>query len=342
MKKIYTAFISSAFTSLRKARSMVIDSLLDFRVLPVSMEHFTVSTSGEFSDIEELIDDSDFFIMLMGKRYGSCDENGVSWTEREFNYAMLKNKPVIVIVCDELAENLEKPLSELTEDEQRQVEFRNRITFARVETNDFPIKTILSQFFNTYNFSKCIGWTRVESPAKNEADLLIWQKEHSVFDLSGLWYHVHLSEDSEKYIRIGTVKIEQDFSPETYKSIHMDGENYNIYYYDSASSSFKENKMKYSRFTGEYTLQENGEIFGIYNSKRAFSDDFNGVKVSKGPHRGIHDFTLDVSATVATYLEGEFHDEAPSPKQGRIFLFRDINERNEFVLDNCFDLIERR
>lgn len=88
MNKVYTAFISSAFESLRDERNIVINALLDMRVLPIGMEHFTASSSGEFSDIQELIDESDFFIMLMGKFYGSCDKNGISWTEREYELSI--------------------------------------------------------------------------------------------------------------------------------------------------------------------------------------------------------------------------------------------------------------
>ena len=71
MKKIYSAFVSSAFTSLRDERNQVIDVLLDFDILPIGMEHFTVSTNGNFSDIQEYIDDSDSFIMLLGDRPSS-------------------------------------------------------------------------------------------------------------------------------------------------------------------------------------------------------------------------------------------------------------------------------
>ena len=64
--------------------------------------------------------------------------------------------------------------------------------------------------------------------------------------------------------------------------------------------------------------------FGIFNSKRTFNSEFNSLEVNKGAHRGIHDFTIDISklGEETVSFEGEFHDEAPSPKQGRIFLFR--------------------
>ncbi len=341
-KKIYTAFISSAFESLRDERNTVIDSLLDFRVMPIGMEHFTVSTSGEFSDIEALIDDSDFFIMLMGENYGSCDKDGISWTEKEYIYAMKKQKPTVVIICNELANNKCKDPSTLTDDQRRQIEFCKSISFARTVSPEFSLRTIIAQFFNTYDFSKCTGWTRLENSGLSQRALLQWQEEHRVFDLSGNWYHVHLSEDDEEYIRVGTVKIEQTFTPNLYSALRMEGINHSVQYYDTQSGILRENTMKSSRFVGEYQLQENGEIFGIFNAKRAFNGTFNSFEVNKGTHRGIHDFFIDVFAKETTRIDGEFHDEAPSPKLGRIFLFRDENERNEFLLENRGDIMPKR
>ena len=342
MNKIYTAFVSSEFKSLREERRQVIDTLLDFRILPVGMEHFTVSTNGKFSDIQELIDESDFFIMLMGKNYGSCDDAGISWTEREYEYALLKKKPIIVIICDELIHNLTAEPHKLSEQEIKQVNFSKKIDFARTVSPEFSIKTIVSQFLTTYNFSKSVGWTRIESISMTEEKLEKWREENKVYDIGGIWYHVHLSEEDEEYIRIGTVTIQQDFSPDNYTILRMDGLNYSVDYYDVENGSFKDNKMKSSKFIGEYKLLDNGEIFGIFNSKRAFKGEFNSLEVNKGSRRGIHDFSIDVYSGVTTRIEGEFHDEAPSPKMGRIFLFRNMKERDEFLLENRINTIEKR
>lgn len=341
-KKIYSAFISSNFQSLRDERNRVISNLLDFRILPIGMEHFTVSTSGEFSDIEALIDDSDFFILLLGARYGSCDSEGFSWTEREYRYARAKKMPILTIICDELALNLRKKAEELDSDALKQIEFSNRIGFAREVNDEFSIDTIVKQFLNTQNFSKCIGWTRIEDVSKDEQALAEWRKKNSAFDIGGCWHHIHLSEDDEKYIRVGTVVIEQDFTPNNYAKLKMHGENYSVLYYDTQKNDIRENIMQGSKFTGEYTLNENGTIFGIFNSIRTFNGQFGTQTVGGGTRRGIHDFTVNAFSEVTEFISGDFHDEAPSPKLGKIFLFRTRQARNEFLLDLRGHIIEKR
>lgn len=344
-KKIYSAFISSNFQSLRDERNAVINNLLDFRILPIGMEHFTVSTNGEFSDIEALIDDSDFFILLLGARYGSCDGSGISWTEREYLYADQKKKPILAIVCDELSENLAKEANALSEDSLKQIEFCKRIKengFVREVTEEFGMDKIVKQFLNTQNFSKCVGWTRIEDVSKDENALAEWRKRNSVFDIAGCWHHIHLSAEDENYIRVGTVRIEQDFTPNNYNKLKMNGENYSVLYYDTQKNDIRENIMQGSKFTGEYTLQENGTVFGIFNSIRTFNGQFGSETVSGGTRRGIHDFSINVFNETTDFISGDFHDEAPSPKLGKILLFRTREARNEFLLDHRGSKIEKR
>lgn len=342
MDKIYTAFISSTFESLRSERNQVIDTLLDFRVLPIGMEHFTVSSSGNFSELAALIDDSDFFVLLLGRYYGSCDKDGVSWTEHEYKYARKKKKPILAIICDDLISNFDKAPESLSEQEQKQVEFGKRVEFAQKMSPEFGIEKIMRQFFSGYNYSKCAGWRRIDL---TDEDLAEWRRKNKAFDLDGTWYHVHLSDEDENYIRIGSLTVHQDFSPNNYKTFTMTGGvNYSIDYYDTEKSEFKKNRMKSSTFTGNYNLGDNGEISGIFKVKRQFNGSFSSFEVHKGERRGIHNFNIDVNVLTqtTTHMDGEFHDEAPSPKMGRIFMFKDESERDRFLLENREDVIEKR
>lgn len=40
----------------------------------------------------KMIDECDFYLLVIGARYGSIDEEtGISYTEKEYNYAKLKD-----------------------------------------------------------------------------------------------------------------------------------------------------------------------------------------------------------------------------------------------------------
>ena len=342
MKKIYSAFISSNFTSLREERNRVINILLDSKILPIGMEHFTVSTSGEFSDLAALIDDSDLFILLMGDYYGSRDENGISWTEREYIYAREKKKQTLVIACSDLVSILSKDASELTEQQSMQVDFYNRIKgFVKKVEDKFTIETILHQFISTFDFSKCIGWTRFEQEAIDEGD---WQRKHKSFDIAGKWYHVHLSDVDPTYVRLGEMTVSQEFTHDKYEKVRIDGENYGIKYYNKAIEQFACDRLKKTTFGGNYTLEPGGRLCGRYGAERSFDGgNFQDKAVVRGARYGHHDFRISGDPEEeTTFFDGRFSDEAPSTKHGITFIFRSKKERDDFVLEERGDVIEIR
>lgn len=334
-KKMLSAFISSAYSSLRDERSVVIDSLLDHGVFPICMEHFTVSASGKFSEIEARIDEADFLIILLGSSYGSTDDDGVSWTEREYNYAKENNKHILALICDELDELLKKDAGALSEDEAKQVRFCKSVSFARVVPTKAEIKAAITQYISQLDYSKMSGWVRGKPDKIAEEELLKWQAEHKAYDLGGTWYHVHLSADDEKYIRVGAIQITQSFEPDNYRKLHFDGYNYSISGYDATQKKLRENRIKSSHWWGDYTIDDEGVMFGIFLVKREFKDVFNEQMVDRGIRRGIHDFKVDIMpGERVNEFQGEFHDEAPSPKAGTIYVFRSESARLEFLLSN--------
>lgn len=37
-----------------------------------------------------MLDDCDYYILIVGGRYGSLDDDGTGYTEKEYNYALQK------------------------------------------------------------------------------------------------------------------------------------------------------------------------------------------------------------------------------------------------------------
>ena len=90
MDKRYQVFISSTYSDLKEERSRVMKSIMDMDCIPAGMELFPAVDEEQFEFIKRIIDDSDYYILIIGGRYGSMTENGISYTEMEFDYAMSK------------------------------------------------------------------------------------------------------------------------------------------------------------------------------------------------------------------------------------------------------------
>ena len=98
MDKRYQVFVSSTFKDLIKERSLVMDILYKHKCLPVGMENFPSLTIGSLPYIYRLIDESDFFLLILNGVYGSSrDADGRSFTHLEWLHALEIQKPVIVL-----------------------------------------------------------------------------------------------------------------------------------------------------------------------------------------------------------------------------------------------------
>ena len=95
MDKKYQVFVSSTYKDLIDERQKVIEALLGKNCFPVGMEYFPAANDDQFTVIKRLIDSCDYYILIIGGRYGSVEpKSGKSYTQLEFEYAISKGIPV--------------------------------------------------------------------------------------------------------------------------------------------------------------------------------------------------------------------------------------------------------
>ena len=103
MEKRYQVFISSTYEDLKEERKAVIEGIMDLDCFPAGMEQFSAASTSQFEYIKKRIDESDYYVLIIGGRYGSIDENeDISYTEKEFNYALEESIPVLVFINDNI------------------------------------------------------------------------------------------------------------------------------------------------------------------------------------------------------------------------------------------------
>ncbi|MGV4033752.1 DUF4062 domain-containing protein [Citrobacter freundii] len=82
MDKRYQVFVSSTFTDLEEERKHVIQTLMEMDCIPAGMELFPAIDEGQWEFIKKVIDDCDYYLLIIGGRYGSVAEDGLSYTEK--------------------------------------------------------------------------------------------------------------------------------------------------------------------------------------------------------------------------------------------------------------------
>lgn len=101
--KIFQVFVSSTYEDLKEERIEVMNALIEKNCIPVGMEYFPACNLEQFEYIKRLIDEVDYYILLVAGKYGSIEkESKKSYTQLEYEYAKSKNIPIASFVINSI------------------------------------------------------------------------------------------------------------------------------------------------------------------------------------------------------------------------------------------------
>ncbi len=95
MDKRYLVFVSSTFRDLSEERRAVMEALLEMDAIPAGMELFPAANEDAWTLIGRVIAEADYYVLIIGGKYGSTDEKGISFTEREYDLAAKSGVPIL-------------------------------------------------------------------------------------------------------------------------------------------------------------------------------------------------------------------------------------------------------
>ncbi len=172
MDKRYQVFISSTYSDLKEERGKVMQTVMSLDCIPAGMEFFTAIDSEQLEFIKKIIDDCDYYILIIGGKYGSMTEDGISYTEQEYNYAVSKGIRVLAFLHENINQ-LTSDKIELDQNKREKLEtFRDRVKTGRLvqfwsnadELNG-KVAVSLTKTIKTY---PAIGWVRGNTPTNEE------------------------------------------------------------------------------------------------------------------------------------------------------------------------------
>jgi Domain of unknown function (DUF4062) len=99
--KKYQIFVSSTFTDLQNEREKIIKSILELYHIPIGMEMFSAEDEDQWEIIRRTIDISDYYVLIIGLRYGTVTSEGISFTHKEYEYALSKKIPILAFVLND-------------------------------------------------------------------------------------------------------------------------------------------------------------------------------------------------------------------------------------------------
>lgn len=170
--KKYQIFVSSTFRDLSEERQDAIRNILDLKHIPAGMELFPAADIEQLEYIKRVIDECDYYLLIIGGRYGSVDSDGVSFTEREYEYAVDTGKIVIAFVHSDPA-SIPVGKSETSPEVIDALNnFRDRVITGRLvrmwNTRQDLEPIILKSLIHAFNDFPQQGWIRGNAAASDD------------------------------------------------------------------------------------------------------------------------------------------------------------------------------
>ena len=162
MKK-YQIFVSSTYEDLKEERDQVIKAILEMGHIPVGMEMFSAADDEQWKIIQKHIDEVDYYVVLIAHNYGSVTDNGISYTEKEYDYAVKMGIPVFGFIIHSDADWSANKMEQNPNKIESLNNFKDKV---KTKTVSFwnnkqdlygSVSIALMKAFNTYERP---GWTR--------------------------------------------------------------------------------------------------------------------------------------------------------------------------------------
>lgn len=175
-KPIYKVFVSSTFKDLEAERLKVMTTIVSSGHLPIGMEQFPAAPIEAWDYIKLLIDNSDYYLLLLAGKYGTIHpKTGKSYTQMEYEYAVEKKVPIIFLTYD----NVEAlPMAKCEGDPiirnkletfRQQASGTLRKTWKNIDDLAHQVQTSLEK---TIELCPRVGWVRADAVAKSKSERL--------------------------------------------------------------------------------------------------------------------------------------------------------------------------
>ena len=225
MDKKYQVFISSTYTDLVEARMKVRDAILSMYHFPVGMELFGAANEEQWQIISETIDSSDYYVLIIGQRYGTLipegfPDAGISYTEKEFRYALEKGIPVLAFLLDDSV--AVKPEYVETENREKLAAFKESVKTGRLvewwKTTDELAQKVTAALYKQITRTKRPGWIRgdavdIEKSLKAITELTERNQQLAEENKALLAENLRLKQRSERMPNL-ILDLEKDMSDE--------------------------------------------------------------------------------------------------------------------------------
>jgi hypothetical protein len=145
---------------------------MEMDCIPAGMELLPAVDEEQFEFIKRVIDDCDYYLLIIGGRYGSTTTEGTNYTEKEYDYAVSRGISVLAFIHKD-PDSI--PFGKSEQDpslRERLQQFRDKVCTNRVvkfweSAEELPGLVSLS-LNKTIKMFPAVGWVRANKTASEE------------------------------------------------------------------------------------------------------------------------------------------------------------------------------
>jgi len=186
MDKRYQVFVSSTYEDLKAERQKVIQLLLEFDCIPVGMEFFPAADDSAWEVIQRVIEECDYYVVIVAGRYGSLSPEGISYTQKEYEYAVKCGVPVMSFLHGDTGK-IPAEKTEGKEKAKKKLEEFRKLCKARLckywTTPDELAGAVVTSLNKLKKTQPRVGWVRADKLADEVATQEILQLRKTIDSL---------------------------------------------------------------------------------------------------------------------------------------------------------------
>jgi hypothetical protein len=145
---------------------------MEMDCIPAGMEIFPAADEEQWEFIKRIIDDCDYYVLIIGGRYGTTTASGISYTEKEYDYAIENNLKVLAFL-HEKPDDIPVGKSDIDPELRARLSiFKDKVAKGRLvkfwtSAAELPglVALSLSKTIKTY---PAVGWVRADQVANTE------------------------------------------------------------------------------------------------------------------------------------------------------------------------------
>lgn len=165
--KKFQIFVSSTYSDLVDVRRGLMDAIQRLNHFPVGMEQFSADDDEQWQIIRETLEQTDYYVCIIGHRYGSLTADGRSFTEKEWDLAKELGIPIMSFIRERNTATTPQERESSAEQIKRLDKFIEKVKAGKMvdfwtDPNDLNQKAITA-LIKAFSRKPRPGWMRSQS-----------------------------------------------------------------------------------------------------------------------------------------------------------------------------------